>query len=266
MAAPVNTVAPAITGTAEVGQSLSLSNGTWTDDGSPTFTYAWLRAGVVITGQATNAYVVALVDIGATLIGRVTNTDTGGAASATSSATGSVPSTLIPEDGTVVANADSYGSLAYADTYHAARGNTTWAALSAADKEANARKATDYMIEMYRSAWKGYRKDAAQVLDWPRTFVYLEPFVHGIVGTYPFLVADTIVPVEVKNAWAELALRASLASLAPDLERGVQSETIGPISTTYDKSDVQYTRYRAIDALLAPYLNGSPNNIQLVRV
>lgn len=265
MAAPINTVLPALTGTPEVGQSLALGNGTWTDDGAPAFTYAWLRNGVLIAGAVSNAYTVALADIGNTLAGRVTDTDTGGVTSAISAATTPIPSTLTPETGAVVPGADSYLSLADALTYHNARGNTAWAALSEAAKEAALRKATDYMVQMYRSRWKGYRKDGTQTLDWPRTFVYLEPFVHGIVGTYPFLVADTIVPVEVKNACAELALRASTITLAADLERGVQSETVGPMSVTYDKTDAQYTRYRAVDAMLAPYITGSATMARLVR-
>jgi len=171
---------------------------------------------------------------------------------------------LTVEDGSVIPGAESYVSVADTEAYHLARGNSTWGLLSDGQAEEALRRATDYMIQMYRSRWKGYRKSGVQALDWPRSWVYLEPFTHGIVGTYPYLVADTIVPVEVKNACAELALKAAAGELAPDLERGVQSETIGPISTTYDKSDVQYTRYRAIDAMLRPYLEGSSMNVQLV--
>jgi len=263
MAAPTNTVLPVITGTVTVGSALALSDGTWT--GVPTsYVYAWLRAGVVIAGEVANAYTLALADVGSIITGRVTATNVDGSTPATSAGTVAVPSTLIVETGAVVAGADSYLSLADAATYHVNRGNTAWAALTAAVKEASLRKATDYMLQMYRARWKGYRKDADQTLDWPRSFCYLEPFVHGIVGTYPYLVADTIVPVEVKNACAELALKAATAELAPDLERGVQSETVGPLNVTYDKTDVQYTRYRAIDAILRPYLEGSSMNAQLV--
>lgn len=265
MPAPINTVRPAITGTAEVGHVLALDNGTWTDDGTPAFTFAWLRSGVVIAGQVSNAYTVALADIGATLSGRVTDTDTGGATAATSVATAAVPSTLVPETGAVVAGADSYLTLADALAYHNARGNTAWAALAESAKEAALRKATDYMIQQFRARWKGYRKDGTQTLDWPRSSVYLEPFVHGIVGTYPFLVADNIVPKEVKEACAELALRAATADLAPDLARSKLSVTVGPISTTYDKTDPQYTRYRAVEATLRPYITGSSSTAQLMR-
>ena len=41
-AAPVNSTAPAVTGTAKVGSTLTVSNGTWSN--SPTnYTYQWQR-------------------------------------------------------------------------------------------------------------------------------------------------------------------------------------------------------------------------------
>lgn len=172
--------------------------------------------------------------------------------------------TLTVETGAVVANAESYVTTAAADTYHAARGNETWTDLDTTEKEQALRKATDYMMQKYRARWKGHRKDATQTLDWPRSYVYLEPFVQGAVGPYPYLVADTIVPTEVKNACAELALRSVSVTLSPDLTRGKQSVTVGPITTVYDKADPQYTRFQAVDAMLRPYLSGSSRNAQLV--
>ena len=172
---------------------------------------------------------------------------------------------LIVEDGTVVAGAESYAAVADADLYHSNRANAAWAALATPAKEAALRKATDYMLQMYRPRWKGYRKDGSQALDWPRTYVYLESFVHGAVGTFPFLVPDTTVPIEVKNACCELALRASAADLAPDLARQTLSETVGPLSVTYDRSSQFYTTYRSVDAALAPYLSGSADSARVER-
>jgi hypothetical protein len=171
---------------------------------------------------------------------------------------------LIVEDGTAKPDADSYISVADAAAYHVSRGNeSAWDAVD--DPEAALRKATDYMVQAYRARWKGYRKDGAQALDWPRSFVYLEPFVHGIVGTYPFLVADTIVPDEVKRACAEYALIAASGSLAPNLDRPIVREKIGPLETEWDKNAPESPRYRAMDMMLAPYLTGGGANVQLVR-
>ena len=100
------------------------------------------------------------------------------------------------------------------------------------------------MLAMFKGRWQGTIVDEDQALDWPRYGV--------IVDGYD--VAYDSVPLAVQKACAELAYRASTADLSPDLSQGVLSESVGPISVTYDKSSPQFTRYRAIDALLSPYL------------
>jgi hypothetical protein len=152
---------------------------------------------------------------------------------------------LIVEDGSGKSDSESYISVADASSYHTARGNTAWAALATdALREAALRRATDYMRQAYRSRWQGYKVNEDQALDWPRYDVEVEGYA----------VDSDIVPTEVKNACAELALKASAAELNPDLTQGVLSEQVGSISVTYDKASPQFTRYRAIDALLSPYL------------
>jgi hypothetical protein len=89
-AAPVNTALPVVTGTAQVGQTLSLSNGTWTGNPAPTFTYAWLVDGTPVVGETANTYVVQAGDVGFDVEGRVTATNIEGAVSATSVAVGPV--------------------------------------------------------------------------------------------------------------------------------------------------------------------------------
>jgi hypothetical protein len=152
---------------------------------------------------------------------------------------------LICEDGSGKSDSESYISVADASNYHTVRGNTAWAALTTdALREAALRRATDYMRQAYRSRWQGYKVNEEQALDWPRYDVEVEGYA----------VDSDIVPTEVKNACAELALRASAADLNPDLTQGVLSEQVGSIQVTYDKASPQFTRYRAIDALLSPYL------------
>lgn len=159
---------------------------------------------------------------------------------------------LVVEDGTAKVDAESYISVADADTYHANRANTAWDSVD--EKEAALRKATDYMVQMYRDAWKGIRMSAAQALDWPRGNVYATPALASTGGSYPYLVADDIVPEEVKRACAELALRAATAPLSPDLAKDIISQTVGPITTVYNASSPQQARYTAIDRMLRPYL------------
>lgn len=171
---------------------------------------------------------------------------------------------LTVEDGSVVTGAESLASVADADAYHDKRGNTAWAALATPAKEANLRKGTDYLVQNYRSRWKGYRVSALQVLDFPRYGIYMEEFLRDGLGATPYLVADNIVPTEVKNAVCELALRAIDGELSADLTPSVVSETVGPISTTYNQTDPQYTRYRAVDNMLTPFLKSSSFNSRVV--
>jgi hypothetical protein len=78
---PAVTVAPAITGSPLVGQTLTCSDGTWR--GSPTFTRQWLRNGSPIAGQTATTYTVVAGDDGQSLACRVTATNGAGSATAT---------------------------------------------------------------------------------------------------------------------------------------------------------------------------------------
>lgn len=89
-AAPVNTVAPALSGTATVGQTLTVTNGTWTGTPTPTFTREWLRDGVVIAGATGTTRVLEAADEGAVIRVRVTGTNSVSAVSALSNATAEV--------------------------------------------------------------------------------------------------------------------------------------------------------------------------------
>ena len=98
-AAPVNTVAPAITGTAKDGQTLTSTTGTWT--GSATITYArqWKRCDTGganctnISGATGTTYVVGGSDVGSTIKVTVTATNGGGSATADAPATATVTGT-----------------------------------------------------------------------------------------------------------------------------------------------------------------------------
>ncbi len=92
--APVNTVAPVVSGTPAVGSLLSCANGSWTGENVLTlstgwpfttpFTYQWLRDGSAVTGATSNAYLVQAVDLGHGLVCEVTATNAAGHASAKS--------------------------------------------------------------------------------------------------------------------------------------------------------------------------------------
>jgi hypothetical protein len=83
VAPPVNTVPPAISGAAAVGQTLTCSNGSW--DNNPTsFAYQWNQDGTPISGATNQTYVVGAGDQGHTLTCTVTATNDGGDTPATS--------------------------------------------------------------------------------------------------------------------------------------------------------------------------------------
>lgn len=167
---------------------------------------------------------------------------------------------LIVEDGSIVAGAESYCTVAYATTFHSNRGNAAWALLTTAQMEETLRRATDYMRQAYRGMWKGYRYTNTQALDWPRANVEIEDNPFGN------LVATNIVPQEVKDACALFALTASTEELAANLTQQVMSESVGPLSVSYSAASPQYTRYRAIDMLLRPHLSGGGVMSKLARV
>lgn len=81
--APVNTVAPAVTGDPIRGQTLSCSEGTWS--GEPTgYTYQWRRDGEDIVGETNDTYLLTATDVGTDIDCVVTATNDEGSDSADS--------------------------------------------------------------------------------------------------------------------------------------------------------------------------------------
>jgi hypothetical protein len=94
-AAPVNTSPPTITGTPQVGQTLTAGNGTWSN--SPTsFAYQWLRCNgggnscASIANATQSTYTLVGADAGSTMRVRVTATNADGSTSAQSAQTAAV--------------------------------------------------------------------------------------------------------------------------------------------------------------------------------
>jgi hypothetical protein len=91
--APTNSAAPTISGTPQVGQTLTASPGTWTSQTTPTFTYQWQRCDTAgnncaaIAGATAQTYTVQSADVDKTLRVVVTATNSSGSGSATSAQT-----------------------------------------------------------------------------------------------------------------------------------------------------------------------------------
>jgi hypothetical protein len=76
--------------------------------------------------------------------------------------------TLIVEDGTLVANADSFVTVAEFKTFAASRGVTASAEADDDQVEVALRKAAQYMQQKFRLMWRGSMVEATQSLSWPR--------------------------------------------------------------------------------------------------
>ncbi len=97
---PANSTVPTISGTAQVGQTLTATTGTWTNN--PTsFTYQWNRAGTAISGATASSYVPVTADIGNTLTVSVAAANTGGSSPRVTSAPTGAVINIIPANSTV---------------------------------------------------------------------------------------------------------------------------------------------------------------------
>lgn len=90
---PTNSVLPSISGTPQVGQTLTANVGTWA--GSPTsYAYVWRRNGAAISGAAASTYTLVSGDLGYNITVTVTAANAAGSAPATSAAVGPVAAAL----------------------------------------------------------------------------------------------------------------------------------------------------------------------------
>ena len=94
--APQNTVAPAVNGTMQQGQTVTADPGSWTGSPAPAFSYQWQRCDsgglncADITGQTGQSYLLAAADVGSTIRVQVTGSNSAGNATAPSAATGPI--------------------------------------------------------------------------------------------------------------------------------------------------------------------------------
>lgn len=174
--------------------------------------------------------------------------------------------TIIVEDGTAKTDAQVYCSVAFADAWHLARGITLWATLLEAEKEQALVRAAGHMTQVYRLRWHGYRKTNAQALEWPRYECPIvdSPVAYGWGSAY---YEDNVVPIQVQQANAELALKAAAGDLDPDIQRRTRREKVDVIEVEYEPGASPVVRYRSVDNLLGPLLKdeGGASFIQVGR-
>jgi hypothetical protein len=91
--APTNSAAPTISGTPQVGQTLTANPGTWNSSTTPSYAYQWQRCDTAgnncqsISGASSQTYTVQSADVNSTLRVVVTATNSSGSGSATSAQT-----------------------------------------------------------------------------------------------------------------------------------------------------------------------------------
>jgi hypothetical protein len=120
---PVNTALPTLSGGAQVGQTLTTSNGSWAESPA-SYTYAWSRCDTsgscsTITGATSATYEATPADEGDTLSVTVTATNAAGSAQATSAPSAVVSSTTAPAN---TAAPTITGSLQVGSTLTASEG------------------------------------------------------------------------------------------------------------------------------------------------
>lgn len=164
---------------------------------------------------------------------------------------------LVVEDGTGLANAESYASVAEATAYHNSVGSgDAWDAVD--NKEAALRKATNFLTQEYRGRWAGIRTTSVQRLDWPRSGVRWSDSPSGWRSA-------TSIPEELKFAVAELALRSESGDLLSDEGRETLSESVGPISVTYAQGSSRQTKFASVAGWLSSLVSRSGSQISIQR-
>jgi hypothetical protein len=154
---------------------------------------------------------------------------------------------FLVEDGTGLADANSYASVAFADAYFTLRGITAWAGTND-QKESWLVQATDYIDYRFGRRIAGERLTTTQALIFP-------------IDLYDGM------PTNLLKATSEYALRAISGPLAPDLTFNSSGTTVtetfrkvGPIETKTKFASsgagsvpMKFRPYPAADALMAEF-------------
>jgi hypothetical protein len=155
--------------------------------------------------------------------------------------------TLIVEDGTVIANSNTYVTVDEFITYAENCGAIAAAEADEEQIEPALINAAKYLEQKYRLLWMGSRVDAVQSMDWPRRGVpvidFFDPFYDnartpiGFQDTY--FIPENEIPAEVKEAQNLLALATfgggstSSNALQPSYGRKTKREKAGVLEVEY---------------------------------
>ena len=160
---------------------------------------------------------------------------------------------FIVEDGTGLANANSFASVDEFKQYWSDRGSDL-SAYADAQIEQNLVKATQYIDKNFR--YIGMKPSSTQALNWPRWYAYSE---EGYVYSG--------VPKDIISATCEASLLSLQGlSLFASSESGIaeKTENVGPVETTYKYQSTQNGRvaYQAVQIYLKDLIRSKSHRIR----
>jgi len=176
--------------------------------------------------------------------------------------------TLIKEDGTIIASANVYATLAETDAYHEERLNAVWTGETDDEKKESALiRATTGMESMYRDRWIGFKSNfnevtAPQFLAWPRKKDKAETTKAGFkLSTMTELIdfdgieiGVDFIPIEVQRACMEVALiELTQPFVSTELSRDdmLKYERVDVIETEFFRNAPAVVHFPHIDTLLS---------------
>lgn len=161
---------------------------------------------------------------------------------------------IVVEDGSIISGANSFISLADANTYFTANGNPTqWSGATDPVKEGALLAGAKYL--RLKFTYKGSLEDLTQALPFPRS-EFFDSEGRTLCGT-------GVIPQDVIDAQCELALRHIIQDLFlntnPSSDR-ITSKTIGDSSESYDTKRA-INVFALINDLLNDYVLSSKSGI-----
>jgi hypothetical protein len=142
------------------------------------------------------------------------------------------------------ADANTYATLAEADSYHEGHvKSSAWAVPSG--EKAQALVMAARILDAMPGAWTGVASSETQALGWPRV---------GMVNRNGFAIASGAVPSELKSAQAEFArqlLAEDTTESSVVVAQGITSIKAGPVALTFKQRADAYLALQQRDALNA---------------
>lgn len=159
----------------------------------------------------------------------------------------------------LVVGTDAYIDLAYANTYWSDRNNAVWAAATDANKEKAIRESTQYIDGAY--TFIGTITTIDQSLAFPRNAVTITS------GNFKYRqVENDVIPAQIKQATAELALEALSARLEPVNDDVISKVKVDVIEVDYAEFAPSQKTFTFVSKILRGLTVGGEGQLNLVRV